>query len=480
MNRNGEVLEDIGGEVFLVENWMHQQDVENGSSVDLRVHAARIGYFFPDQIMAEISIDLISQFPWECENTGSGGWVAFHFGGTVRWQGPIDGRGARVCLHTQITKQSKCITPVVSCGRWWSYTSTLGLVVVKNRGGYCSPLCLHPLLSVINTHCAPQHSFLYLISCASTMAPHFLTIPREIRDEIYSYLSAEIDVPVNLPRHPVDEANPNHPIANICHNAYIDNAPLVNVLLINSQVRDEYLEAACFTKVRMGFGIYLYGEPWDDARLDTTLLEGDLMNVMKTALGKAQEITILSDIEYNHPDLHWSSVIEVIAALQPYMLNVSTMRILASEANQARFGDEPADIVQQMKQQDMALASGRGYVYLSPPPAKLIGLPLRQCAQGYTYKCYVHSPVLRIIMADASGAWVFAKEKMNTPWVQPSEMMDRWPIETWPEDLVESISKLDKKMARILEKRIIWDERRGDDVYAWGVREENAGTGGDM
>ncbi|CAA9963202.1 hypothetical protein PTMSG1_06570 [Pyrenophora teres f. maculata] len=312
------------------------------------------------------------------------------------------------------------------------------------------------------------------------MAPHLLTIPREIRDEIYSYLSNKVEVQVSTwcPR---DTSGPEIPIDNTCFDAYLENAPLVNVLLINSQVRDEYHEAACFKKLLMVFSIYTYGD-YEDIVLDTTLLEGDYMDDMKNALGKAQEITMFCDLGYGFPESLWPSVLGVTTAFQPYMLNVSTMRILAGDSNHiAPFGGI-ANIVKQIKKQDTTLASGRGYVSPFAPPAKLIGLPLRQCAQGYKY-IYLKTdgtppePVGRV---DTPGAWVFAREEKNIQWARSSEIIARWPIKKWPDSEVETVSKEDRGVASVLEKQIMWEERRGEDVYAWGIREENAGTEADI
>ena len=69
----------------------------------------------------------------------------------------------------------------------------------------------------------------------ATAAPlHLLTLPREIRNNIYGFLSRDIDLRT---------INELGGVATVVH---ITNAPCVEVLLTHSRIRDEYLEAECF------------------------------------------------------------------------------------------------------------------------------------------------------------------------------------------------------------------------------------------
>ena len=69
--------------------------------------------------------------------------------------------------------------------------------------------------------------------------PHLLTIPREIRNEIYSYLHQRITFQDRLYRKLTDGRNLD---AVFC----FENAPLINVLLTHSRLYDEYKESDCF------------------------------------------------------------------------------------------------------------------------------------------------------------------------------------------------------------------------------------------
>ncbi|EDU42657.1 hypothetical protein PtrSN002B_004724 [Pyrenophora tritici-repentis] len=302
------------------------------------------------------------------------------------------------------------------------------------------------------------------------MAPHLLTIPREIRDEIYSYLYEKVDVQVSMwcSR---DTSDSSVSIGDICYDATLENTLILNILLTNSQMHDEYLEAACFKNPRMEFYMHVYGSEAGDV-LDTTLLEGDYMDYMKKALGKAHEITMICEFGSRFPEFLWPSVLGVTTAFQPYMSNVSTMRILAGRADYFNLEDELDEALQGVKEHDRTLASATSYMFLLPPPAKLIGLPLRQCAQGYSYRASIYpGPGRQIFDVDVPGAWVFARETINIPWAELSDIKDCCSWRSLPEDEFIIALGVDEKAARILEKGIIWAEKRGDDVYAWGIRE---------
>lgn len=65
-------------------------------------------------------------------------------------------------------------------------------------------------------------------------APHLLTLPREIRDKIYSYLFKIVDFQVVI--------TTDKPSVFV----RIENAPLPAVSLVHSQMHGEYLDADCF------------------------------------------------------------------------------------------------------------------------------------------------------------------------------------------------------------------------------------------
>jgi hypothetical protein len=73
----------------------------------------------------------------------------------------------------------------------------------------------------------------------TTAKPHLLTIPREIRNEIYSYLHQRITFQDHILMKLADGRSLD---ATLC----FENAPLISVLLTHSRLYDEYKESDCF------------------------------------------------------------------------------------------------------------------------------------------------------------------------------------------------------------------------------------------
>ena len=73
--------------------------------------------------------------------------------------------------------------------------------------------------------------------------PHLLTLPREIRNQIYSYLHKE--VVVHTQRTP----------SVFAVQLRLENVPYMSMLLINSQIYHEYREADCFQNLTAHFNL---------------------------------------------------------------------------------------------------------------------------------------------------------------------------------------------------------------------------------
>lgn len=83
----------------------------------------------------------------------------------------------------------------------------------------------------------------------SSNNPTLLALPRELRNEIYNYLHCEIRFSGYLRSSPAD-----HTVFSVY--LLTENAPLLSVLLVNNQIRCEYLESKCFADLR---ATILYG-----------------------------------------------------------------------------------------------------------------------------------------------------------------------------------------------------------------------------
>jgi hypothetical protein len=103
-----------------------------------------------------------------------------------------------------------------------------------------SPRRVPQLLASLSTPpCAPFNQF---NSANASQMANLLTLPREIRDQIYTYLTR--DLTVQWHRGIDDWKSTLETTVDI----EIKDAPLFHVLLTPSQLRDEYLESTVFKR----------------------------------------------------------------------------------------------------------------------------------------------------------------------------------------------------------------------------------------
>jgi hypothetical protein len=79
----------------------------------------------------------------------------------------------------------------------------------------------------------------------TSTSPSLLTLPRELRDHIYSYLTQELNFCVSYDAGQLPEVRQEKAFA-----IHIENAPLGSVLLSHSRLHDEYLETPFFKTIR--------------------------------------------------------------------------------------------------------------------------------------------------------------------------------------------------------------------------------------
>jgi hypothetical protein len=108
--------------------------------------------------------------------------------------------------------------------------------------------------------------------------PHLLTIPREIRNEIYSYLHQRIKFQDEILMQYAEGSTRD---AHLC----LENAPLINVLLTHSRLYDEYKESDCFRIPSAVLNVF-----YNDHIRD--FLSYSMRNVL-TTLARMQHITLL-------------------------------------------------------------------------------------------------------------------------------------------------------------------------------------------
>ena len=108
--------------------------------------------------------------------------------------------------------------------------------------------------------------------------PHLLSLPREIRNQIYSYLHKEMKV-----------HNERESTRFNVHEVRLENAPYTSVLLVNSKIYHKYREAACFRElaavVNIGTSV------WKDSAVSVKELD-------PSALSLVRHVTIVDKLFY--------------------------------------------------------------------------------------------------------------------------------------------------------------------------------------
>ncbi|OAK97344.1 hypothetical protein IQ06DRAFT_351033 [Phaeosphaeriaceae sp. SRC1lsM3a] len=143
---------------------------------------------------------------------------------------------------------------------------------------------------------------------ASTRA-NLLTLPQEIRDDIYGYLHQKSRVFYRF--------SATHTLF-----ARIENATLLSVQLVHSQLRNEYRSAACFRKSQVGVGL----QP---------CTRGSVQREVDFARGKAmlwivQHVTFLADLT---PASRLSSTdYDAIKHIMSVCLRLDSLRLVFRES----------------------------------------------------------------------------------------------------------------------------------------------------
>jgi hypothetical protein len=138
-------------------------------------------------------------------------------------------------------------------------------------------------------------------SAMASITPHLLSLPREIRDEIYSYLHHELELESPLYTAGVNEY--------IVTKIRILNAPFLGVLLAHSRLRDEYQKADCFLHLTATF----------QANYNPTPLGPRSTNARtRAALSNTKHVTITMCASERSETHRWSAkIIDTLTNISP-------------------------------------------------------------------------------------------------------------------------------------------------------------------
>jgi hypothetical protein len=309
----------------------------------------------------------------------------------------------------------------------------------------------------------------------ASAAPHLLTIPREIRDEIYGYLSHEVIIVCGweLSKHRMGKYKYK------C--VRFENAPIVALLLTHSRLHDEYLQSAPFKNLHISFKL----EPCYCRILENTKNVESEGSVIRKAFEGGRTVTISVDCEVGDSEQFWHSVLSTVKSLGKKSPQLSIVRTLGKEY------DEDVELLTQhdLASYSTAKAFSRSEATFDEPPRSILDLHLRQRGQEVLYE-YLTTDYFedRLDTSDATiaptgrrerlfitihvSAWLFTKDKPEKHWMEPSNIAAYIPVERNPETVLGPLSMRDTKTAERLGKIEQWKEASSENVYAWGTTNE--------
>jgi hypothetical protein len=279
---------------------------------------------------------------------------------------------------------------------------------------------------------------------AST-APTFLTLPREVCDTVYGYLThtARIDWTPDQD----DEFAPSLPPSSVV----FENAPLPLVLRMNSQIRDEYMESDCFAHLSASTNATYGASPWAGAYLNppttrlcdprsheqmsasTTMLTAEQTYRLQCALPHVRHLVVYKNgMMWHHLD-RLKKFIHGITAIAPGLLTVKTALQVVN----------PIDRLwhHEFLQGDVKnLATARSYC-IPTLPNYIAGLPLLQRADSYRLKPGFFFSINSIEntlpgrtyeshhMPAVSAVFLYGSDKTHEKYFwDPQQIMNLWPI----------------------------------------------------
>jgi hypothetical protein len=212
--------------------------------------------------------------------------------------------------------------------------------------------------------------------------PTLLALPREIRNQIYSYLSKELEFDwlwaVNKDRTPIassDEANglASGPPLNDVVNVRFHNAPDPAVFATHSCLHAEYLEEQELPSEGLSARISLRQSTMHLSEAD----EPDTDARVNSAFAKVKHVTLNVDLRRHDLDYDPSTLLVILNALAPKLTNVKTLRITLQRTC---FASVDVDLLRHLLP---AAFAEREVEFLPAPPSVLAGLHTIQRGQGY-------------------------------------------------------------------------------------------------
>lgn len=246
-----------------------------------------------------------------------------------------------------------------------------------------------------------------------------LTLPREIRNNIYEYLTQEI---THRFRWEIGSGRFTSIIIRF------DNAPILNVFFTNSQLHDEYKEFSCFTQLRASFNYSIsawnsIGEPGNPDQTRTKRVLACVRCLSMHFDGLSPDSVFL-----------WDDARYLVRLLQPWLPRLSVLKVTHYRCL------DYFPLLSKSELETITLSSIHEHLRGShmdeealPPPAELNELSIGQCFSGFSYvplTCddfALHtsgSDQTRVNQVVLRGAWVFTNDDVGPAAITSAELLE--------------------------------------------------------
>jgi hypothetical protein len=299
--------------------------------------------------------------------------------------------------------------------------------------------------------------------------PHLLTLPREIRNEIYSYLTKEVQF-----RWVWQQATgwDGGCIATVL----VENMPFCAVLLTHSRLCEEYLEARCFKKLH--------------ATIDANFSISHHPECTEETLAKQQDQTaVFARIKHARVFINAfeSRDVDTLSglgcALADLVPDLTSLKLAVAGLVFPNDGDHNHKLWQNIEPLPV---SSRPELFPNwSNKVTFANLPLVQRGEGYRLFpwCEVKygdelPPPLRSSFGDKVyvshgfydvGVYTYTKDPAFKALCQPAEIAKHWPLRQYLEEsTLAKMSDEDAEKARRVPFEIReWKEKRGEELKDW-------------
>ncbi|KAH8702906.1 hypothetical protein GQ44DRAFT_778352 [Phaeosphaeriaceae sp. PMI808] len=311
-------------------------------------------------------------------------------------------------------------------------------------------------------------------------SPNLLSLPRELRDCIYSYLTKEVDFNwerdnIIAPRGNEGNVKPIDPVP-----VRLLNCPLPQVLYLNTRIHEEYLET-CLHSLEAVIDPKLHLEA--SLRFKPRPCRGHQLDLSNDILKRLRHITLFLTLQgrSTQRSLDWEDQLGLLRLITCKAPHLDTLRLAVRQQYRPKISIVPDDVL------DAALtpAAKRLNVtllrrFLPKLPGAIAAMSLIQRGEGYHIGCrgydtfrVMDSLGAHKIQHDVSkiGVYAYVRDATNTfkrMWYM-DEIVAHWPVHEYPAVLLASVSQERAHLIAGFPTRMYeWIERRGvDEVKEW-------------